>query len=400
VTRARPLAGVQVLDLSRVLSGPSCGKALVDLGASVIKVEPPEGDLTRTARPRVGGIPVYFAQQNCGKQCVSVDLRTEAGRELVAGLAAQVDVVLENFRPGVLERFNLDYATVRDRNPAIVYCSITGYGQAGAMAGRRAYAPVMHAELGLMEFTARKLHTEPRAEAVSHADLYAGLQATVGILAALLQRDRTGVGQHIDVSMAEVMLQATEWTAVELAGGAADQLHIFGSFNAPVLRLADGTVVHVPGDPVSSFPAWCVAMRRSDLLDDARFQTRESRHANRRAMLGLFQEFASTFAIFSDFEAALAKGGLAAGAMQPIAEAAGAAWAREREAFVDVGDASAGELRLPRSPFRFSESEAGTSGRPAWQGEHNREVLRALLDLDDDEIDRLYHDGVLVERRV
>jgi crotonobetainyl-CoA:carnitine CoA-transferase CaiB-like acyl-CoA transferase len=391
---------VQVLDLSRVLSGPSCGKALADLGASVIKVEPPEGDLTRTAQPRVGGIPVYFAQQNCGKQCISVDLRTEAGRELVAALAAKVDVVLENFRPGVLERLNLGYAAVRARNPGIVYCSITGYGQTGVMAGRRAYAPVMHAELGLMEFTARKLHTEPRAEAVSHADLYTGLQATVGILAALLQRDRTGAGQHIDVSMAEVMLQATEWTAVELAGGPGDQLHVFGSFNAPVLRLADGTVVHVPGDPVSSFPGWCVAMQRSDLLDDPRFQTRESRHANRAAMLGLFQEFAANFATFSDFEAALAKGGLAAGAMQPIAQTADDSWARERDAFVDVGDDTAGELRLPRSPFRFSEGEAGTTGRPAWQGEHNREVLKALLDLGDEEIDRLHHDGVLVERRV
>ena len=131
MTRARPLAGVQVLDLSRVLSGPSCGKALVDLGASVIKVEPPEGDLTRTAQPRVGGIPVYFAQQNCGKRCISVDLRAEAGRELVAALAAKVDVVLENFRPGVLDRLGLGYAAVRARNPAIVYCSITGYGQDG-----------------------------------------------------------------------------------------------------------------------------------------------------------------------------------------------------------------------------------------------------------------------------
>ena len=400
MTGARPLAGVQVLDLSRVLSGPSCGKALVDLGASVIKVEPPEGDLTRTARPRVGGIPVYFAQQNCGKQCISVDLRAEAGRELVAALAAKVDVVLENFRPGVLERLGLGYATVRERNPAIVYCSITGYGQAGVMAGRRAYAPVMHAELGLMEFTARKLHTEPRAEAVSHADLYAGLQATVGILAALLQRDRTGVGQHIDVSMAEVMLQATEWTAVELAGGPGDQLHVFGSFNAPVLRLADGTVVHVPGDPVSSFPAWCAAMQRTDLLDDARFRTRESRHANRAAMIGLFQEFASTFASFSDFEAALAKGGLAAGAMQPIAQAVEEEWARDRGAFVDVGNHPDGALKLPRSPFRFSEGDVGTTGRPAWQGEHNREVLRAMLDLGDHEIDRLYREAVLVERPV
>src|SRR5262249_46935151 len=175
VTGPRPLAGVRVLDLSRVLSGPSCGKALVDLGADVIKVEPPEGDLTRTAQPRVGGLPVYFAQQNCGKRCVSVDLRQDAGRALVADLAAACDVVLENFRPGVLARYGLDYAWVRERNPRVVYCSITGYGQDGPMADRRAYAPVMHAELGLMEFASRRFGVEPRAESVSHADLYSGL---------------------------------------------------------------------------------------------------------------------------------------------------------------------------------------------------------------------------------
>src|SRR3954452_923958 len=141
-----PLDGVRVVDLSRVLSGPSCGKALADLGADVIKVEPPGGDLTRTAQPRVGGVPAYFAQQNCGKRCVSVDLRLDAGRSLVADLAAACDVVLENFRPGVLARYGLDYESVRARNRGVVYCSITGYGQDGPNAGRRAYAPVMHAE--------------------------------------------------------------------------------------------------------------------------------------------------------------------------------------------------------------------------------------------------------------
>src|SRR3954463_8426976 len=155
-----PLTGVRVLDLSRVLSGPSCGKALADLGADVIKIEPPEGDLTRTAQPRVGGFPAYFAQQNCGKRCVSIDLRIAAGRELVTRLADQVDVVLENFRPGVLDRLGLGYDTVRARNPRVVFCSITGYGQDGPAAGRRAYAPVMHAELGLMEFSARRLRRD------------------------------------------------------------------------------------------------------------------------------------------------------------------------------------------------------------------------------------------------
>ena len=396
----RPLAGVRVLDLSRVLSGPSCGKALVDLGADVIKVEPPEGDLTRTARPRVGGLPVYFAQQNCGKRCVSVDLQTDRGRAIVSRLAALSDVVLENFRPGVLARLGLGYDAVRAVNPRIVYCSITGYGQSGSMAPRRAYAPVMHAELGLMEFSARKSQSAPRAEAVSHADLYAGLQATVGILAALLQRAATGEGQHIDVSMAEVMLQATEWTAVELTGGDEDLLHIFGSFNAPVLQLGDGTFVQVPGDPVSSFPAWCTAMHRPDLSRDERFATRALRNSNRSAMLDEFQAFASTFSRFEDFEAALAPAGLGAGVMLSLADVGSAEWARERDALVDVGDARTGPLQLPRSPFRFSAASAGTTGRPAWQGEHNREVLRELLGLDDDEIDRLATERVIVERPV
>jgi len=392
-----PLDGISVLDLSRVLSGPSCGKALADLGADVIKVEPPEGDLTRTAQPRVGGLPVYFAQQNCGKRCISVDLASDIGREIVLRLAAACDVVLENFRPGVLDRLGLGYDAVRAKNEAVVFCSITGYGQDGRMAGRRAYAPVMHAELGLMEFTARRLHGEPRAEAVSHADLYAGVQATVGILAALVQRERTGAGQHVDVSMAEVMLQSSEWTAVELAGGQGDLLHIFGSFNAPVLRLGDGTIVHVPGDPVSSFPGWCKAMQRLDLLADERFATRAARNANRDAMHALFQEFAGTFTTFDDFERAVGVGKLAAGAMQRLADAPAAAWAQDRDAFVDVGD-DGEPMRLPRSPFRFSEADSGTRGRPGWQGEHNREVLRDLLGMPDAEIDRLERDGVLVAR--
>jgi len=396
----RPLDGIRVLDLSRVLSGPSCGKALADLGADVIKVEPPEGDLTRTAQPRVGGFPVYFAQQNCGKRCVSVDLRLEAARELIADLATASDIVLENFRPGVLDRLGLGYTTIRARNPNVVYCSITGYGQQGPMAERRAYAPVMHAELGFMEFAARRFGTEPRAEAVSHADLYAGLQATVGILAALVQRAVTGVGQHIDVAMAEVMLQATEWTAVELAGGPGDLLHIFGSFNAPVLQLADGTVVHIPGDPVSSFPAWCVAMERPDLVADDRFSSRQARNAHRAEMVEVLRQFAATFDRFEDFEAALSVARLAVGEMRPLTDVSTAPWANERDALVDVdvGGEGSPPMRLPRSPFRFSAATAGTAGRPAWQGQHNREILREVLGLDDDEIDRLEADGVLVSR--
>ena len=194
------------------------------------------------------------------------------------------------------------------------------------------------------------------------------MQATVGILAALLQRERTGAGQHVDVSMAEVMLQATEWTAVELAGGQGDLMHIFGSFNAPVLRLGDGTVVHVPGDPVSSFPAWCVAMERPDLAADARFATREARHTNRAAMLSAFEEFAATFSSFADFEAALGKARLAVGEMRPLTDVGSAPWAQERDALVDVGDEA--ERAAPACPVRRFDSRPRRPARRA--GPHGK----------------------------
>ncbi|HMC52511.1 MAG TPA: CaiB/BaiF CoA-transferase family protein, partial [Acidimicrobiales bacterium] len=378
-------------------SGPSCGKALADLGADVVKVEPPEGDLTRTAQPRVDGIPVYFAQQNCGKRCVSIDLQTARGREIVLRLSSLCDVVLENFRPGVMDRLGLGYQQVRAGNPGVVYCSITGYGQLGPAAGRRAYAPVMHAEIGLMEFTARKLEAEVQPEAVSHADLYTGLQATIGILAALVQREHTGRGQHIDVSMAEVMLQATEWTAVELAGGEGGRFHVFGGFNAPVLRLGDGTVVCVPGDPVSTFPAWSRAMGREDLLDDERFATHAARAANRKAMLGLLQGFASGFDHFTEFEAAIGAHRIAVGLVRSLREAATAEWAGSRGALVDAGEGG-DPLLLPFSPFRFSEATSGTWGRPAWQGQHNAEVLGELLGMSEDDCAGLEAAGVLARR--
>lgn len=393
----RPFEGIRVIDFSRVLSGPSCAKALLDLGAEVIKIEPPDGDMTRTAQPRVDGIAAYFAQQNCGKRSVSIDLRQERGRELALGMIERSDVVVENFRPGVMDRLGLGYEVASQRNPQLVYCSISGYGQEGPAAGRRAYAPVIHAELGLLELVARRSGLEPRPEAVSHADLYSGLQAALAISAALYLRQTSGRGQHIDVSMAEVMLQSTEWTAVELAGGEGGRFHVFGGANAPVLRLGDGTVVCVPGDPVSTFPAWVAAMGRPELLDDERFATHEARHRNREVVASELQTFASSIPSMAEFEEILGRQRLAVGRVRSIGDAVEDPALAERQPLIDVGRTGRA-LRVPRSPFRFSGADAGTRGHPAWQGEHNREVIAALLGLDDEEIAELERDGVLVDR--
>jgi CoA:oxalate CoA-transferase len=397
VTGEGPLHGVRVLDLTRVIAGPSCTRSLVELGADVIKLEPPEGDVTRKGKPRAGGVALMFAQQNCGKRCISVDLGSEQGRELTFELAVRCDVVVENFRPGVMDRLGLGFERLHAANPSTVLCSMSGYGPDGPEAGRRAYAPVLHAELGHLAFVAERLGTEPRGEAVSHADLYTGMQATVGILAALVDRARSGEGRHVTVSMAETMLVANEWTAVELDGGLGDEPTFFGGHRAPVLRLADGTWVHVPGDPVGTFAAWCRAMDRAELADDPRFAAPEARLANRAELTAELAAWAATVPDADTMERTLSRVGMALGRLRTLAEAAELPWADHSEAFhrVQLGDR---HVRLPRSPLRLGGTGVGLRGRPAAQGEHNREVLTELLGLAETEIDDLEGAGVLAGR--
>ena len=216
MTGTGPLEGIRVLDFSRVLAGPHCGRMLVDLGADVIKVEPPAGDLTRVFQPRVNSLSVYHVQQNCGKRNVSIDLGRPEGIDLARRLTDHADVVLENFRPGVMARMGLGYEDVAARNPGVVYGSISGFGQGGPWASRRAYARIIHAEMGLMLGLSERNGTAPVHDEYSHADVYTALECLAGILAALFQRERTGSGQHVEVAMAETMLCVNEHVATDL----------------------------------------------------------------------------------------------------------------------------------------------------------------------------------------
>ena len=216
-----PLEGLKVVDFSRVLAGPLCARTLADLGASVVKIEPPRPDVSRAAYPFVDGMSGYYAQQNSGKRNVSIDLNAPNARDLALRLCDEADIVVENFRAGTLKAFDLDYASLAARNPRIIYVSITGYGQDGPWASRMAYAPTVQAEAGFTHNTlkhfdghARRTWTDP----LSHADVYAGLQATIAVLAAVRKREVTGRGQHIDVAMAAVLLSVNERAHIDLAG--------------------------------------------------------------------------------------------------------------------------------------------------------------------------------------
>lgn len=395
-----PLAGIRVLDLSRVLSGPICGRALADLGAEVIKVEPPEGDLSRFGFPKAGSLALYYVQQNAGKANVSLDLTRPEAADLLRRLAATADVVLENFRPGVMARHGLDHTTLAADHPGLITVSLSGYGQDGPWAGRRAYAVVTQAEMGMTAGVAAARGGTAANDPYSHADVYAGLCALAGLLAALHQRHRTGRGQHVDVSMGQALLFANEKVAEELSDAPKrDRILSFGTEASPVCRTGDGRLVTIAGHPCAAgtFERYCAAMGRLDLLADERFAEEPARLRHRRELDALVAAWVATRPDAASVEQAMADVGLAVGAVRTVAEVAATDWAAARRAIVEVDDRRGGTVRLPDSPWRFSASEAGVRGPAAFRGEHNREVF-AALGCSDADLDRLEADGVLSSR--
>ena len=187
-----PLSDLLVLDLTRALAGPIAGRLLSDLGATVIKVEPPDGDLTRTTVPRQDSMAVYFVQANVGKRCVSIDLGKPEGRDLALHMAERADIVLENYRPGVMDRLGLGYEALSAVNPRIIVGSVSGYGHNNVWSHRGAFAAAVQAETGLTADIARRRDADPRNDPLSQSDVYGGLQALAAILAAVHHRHRTG----------------------------------------------------------------------------------------------------------------------------------------------------------------------------------------------------------------
>ncbi len=399
----RPLSGIRVLDLSRVLSGPHCTRMLADMGAEVIKVEPPAGDLTRFATPRRHGLSSYFVQQNVGKQNLSLDLATPEGAEILLGLAEHADVLVENYRPGVMARLGLDADTMRARNERLIYASISGYGQTGPWVGRRAYAPVVEAESGIVASQGNARGGELAKDPHSHADVYTSLETASAILAALYQREHTGVGQWIDVSMAETMLYVNEHLHDSLWEGDDDPQWIrsFRPGDYLVLTVANGESLVVSGHPAErgTFDFFIAAMDRRDLADDPRFADVATRLANFEALRTIIRDFAATVPDAATFEDQFSKHQLAVGRVRQPGELTDTDWARERHAVVDVDDRGGGTFRVPNVPWRFSASpDVGVSGIPKYRGEDNRALLAELLGYDDDRLDRLEADGVLSSR--
>lgn len=388
------LNGITVLDFTRVVAGPACTRTLADLGADVIRIEPPDGDLLRRGVPKRGGVALGFAQQNAGKRHLCIDLTAERGRDLALRLAKLADVVVENYRPGVADRLGLGYRDVREVNPEVVYCSISGYGSGNSAAHRRAYAPIIHAELGLVHLNARERGTDPLPEAVSHADFAVAAQASSGILAALVHRLRTGEGTHIEVSMAESMLAVNEFVAVEINGGIGDEISPFRPGKAALVHVGDGSWVQIPGNPTTSIFPIARALGREGELERRGWHRPPDTQGQDAEVRALLQSWALTFDSAEAFEAAIEPSRIPLGKVKTLEELPDEPWARERGAFVtiDVGDDRA---RVPRSPFRIDGGEVGPRSGAYPRGYHNRSALRELLGMDDHALSELERSGVL-----
>ncbi|MEI6743902.1 MAG: CoA transferase [bacterium] len=399
----RPLQGLRILDFSRVLTGPHATRMLCDLGAEIIKIEPPDGDLTRFTNPRVNSLSTYFIQQNVGKKNISLDMSKPEAVAIVKQLVMHADILIENFRPGVMKKLGLDYASLSALNPKLIYASITGYGQTGPWVHRRAYAPVVGAESGLTNHQGMARGGQFANDPFSHADVYTAMETCAAVLAAVIQRHSTGRGQSIDIAMAQTMLYVNEHAHDALWDEPTppEWIRSFEPGNYPVLTAANGDKVVVSGHPGErgTFDLFFTAIGRADLLTNPKFADVPSRLSNLEELQNILRAWALTIPDATAIEEALAKHKLASGKIRTTREFADTDWAAAREITVEVSNRGGGTVRIPNAPWKFSDATVTTAGSPKYRGEDNALVLGEILGLSAAEVDALTEAGVL-QRRV
>lgn len=393
-----PLEDVKVLDLSHALAGPFCSTMLADFGALVIKLEPSgAGDIARAWGPPLpGGETSYFVSLHRNKKGIEVDLKRPEGKDLFFRLVERSDVVLENYRVGALARLGLGYEAARERNPGIIYCSVSGFGQDGPYRDRAALDLILQAESGMMSVTGEANGRGVRA-GVSIADMTAGMYAAFGVVTALHSRAKTGRGQFIDVSMLEGQLALlhgpigsylADGRIPQPMGTAYAALLPYQTFRTRSRDLALG---------VGSDKLWrtfCGAVGLPEMTDDPRYATNAARVANRASLIATLQEVFLN-GTYEEWEVVLLAAGIPVGAVNTIEEVVRHPQVRSRGALVECEHPVAGTVTVVGPPLRFSETPASVRTPAPLLGEHTDQVLREHLGLSDEEIAGLRRAGAL-----
>jgi CoA:oxalate CoA-transferase len=367
----RSFHGLRVLDFSTTIAGPHCTRMLADMGAEVIKIESVEGETMRTRPPVRGGCSSTFGQLNAGKKSVVLDLKSPDAVEAIRRLVASADILVENFRPGVMRRLKLDYASLQQLNPKLIYCSISGYGQTGPSAELPAYAPVIHAASGydMAHLSYQPGRDRPDYCGIYHADVLTGVYAFGAISAALYQRHESRKGQHIDVSMLESMLSLTlnevQWSQFEVAPPSRP---MFG----PV-ETADGYVM-VAIASEKTFQSLVTAAGHPEWIRDPRFARYADRRSNWRELMEGIETWSRTLNTESCL-AAMNAVGVPCSAYRSVAQALRDPQIAHRGALVEVEDDS-GSFKVLNMPFRMSGTNVTAGKRAATLGEHTVALLK------------------------
>ena len=387
------LAGLRVLDFSIMVAGPYCARLLADMGPDVIKIEPPEGDDMRQRAPLRDGQSAYFGQLNAGKRSIALDLKNPDAIALARRLAAEADVVIENFRPGVMDRLGLGAAALCELNPRLVYASISGYGQDGPAAGRAAYAMIVHAASGFDRTLARYAggRERPAHGAVFVADVLGAIFAYGAIQTALLQRTRTGIGQHVDVALMDSMLNLLVYELQEAQFPVTTARPTYGPVAA-----ADGDLLIVP-ITARNFAALCEVTGLVELRTDPRFATLPTRSANWAAMMQVTERWTRERSV-ADCIAALEAAGVPCSVYGEPADALDDPDLVERGLFARIHDA-AGKFTGVNPPWRMSGARAELRGRIPGIGADSEAALRDWLALDGGAVDRLRAAGAFGSMR-
>ena len=372
------LDGVRVLDFTQYLAGPACTRLMAELGADVIKVElPPYGDAARSFAPRVNRQSAFFVQQNRGKRSLCVDINTEDGLAIVKNLASKVDVVVENFSPGVMARKGLDYESLSALNPGLVMASVSGYGQTGPLAKRSMFDFLAQAYSGLMHMTGDP-DGPPTFAGIGLADTNAGVHAFAAIGHALFRKERTGQGSYIDISMVESLIHMHE-SAVHMPsldptyeaqrqGRHYQLVSPGGTFKGP-----EGWIVLLC--TVNQIANLWQALGRPELADDKRFATNDGRMENRDELTEIIEQWMAGFESDAQLLDTLAEFRVPATAVLSPAELGDQEHLRARGAIREVHDDAIGELTIPGFPIHYSPAPPPPELRAPKLGEHNDEIL-------------------------
>ncbi|CBS90202.1 CaiB/BaiF CoA transferase family protein [Azospirillum lipoferum] len=399
---AGPLSHIRVLELSRVLAGPWSAQTLADLGADVIKVERPgAGDDTRAwGPPWAGDQSAYFLSTNRGKRSITIDFERPEGQELVRKLAAQADVVIENFKVGGLVKYGLDYDSLKAVNPRLVYCSITGFGQTGPYRNRAGYDFMIQGMGGLMSITGQpdgEPGGGPVKVGVAVTDIFTGLYATIGIMGALAHRDRTGEGQQVDLALLDVQVAVLANQAMNcLVGGKAPQR--LGNAHPNIVpyqafATRDGYIILAVGND-GQFAKFCTVAGQPELAKDERYATNPARVANRKELVALLEELIRT-RDSHDWLAALEEVGVPCGPINDLTAVFEDPQVKARNIHQDLPHPTQGSVPTVASPIRYSGTPLVHDTAPPTLGQHTDTVLADQLGLSEADIASLREKGVI-----